>query len=72
MENLALVEEIVVSSGYRILSRNELSNGTGTKYTLFGGGYLTVYKTGRYQIQGRLTTSARQALSRALKAYDPR
>ena len=62
-----LVMRRIRKAGMETLSITSLSNGTGVKFILLGGAVLTVYNTGRFQVQGSASDDERKRLDRALR-----
>lgn len=62
-----VVKRLVRRAGLEIISRTDLSNGTGTQYRLVGGGIVTMYNTERYLLQGQLSVVQRESLERAFR-----
>ncbi|MDB5761821.1 MAG: hypothetical protein JWQ21_816 [Herminiimonas sp.] len=50
-------------NGFTRRSNAPLATGYGEKFVLLNGGIVTVYTTGRWQIQGKLLPEAREKLA---------
>ena len=68
----SVIERRVKKAGMEVVSRGALSNGHGTKFTLLGGGIVTVYGSGKCVIQGVLSDANRKALEHAFRPRERR
>jgi len=60
-----MIVKLIRKARMEVLRQEKVSKGYGVKYTLIGGGVVTVYSTGRYQFQGTLSDRELRRLERA-------
>lgn len=78
MEEIASMEELLVTpdqmqlilqSKYEIVTRSELPNGSGTQFRLSNNAIVNVFKTGKYNVQGKNSAEVQTYIQNNLASF---